>query len=155
MMEGLFIPSMGRILFLLIPYVLCVRLYLVTALGHVLQSEGDVRISLLERAIQHLKATADYSVFYGEGRDTYDVWGRTAHESIFNVKDGNFRCPNSQQGYTGFSTWTRVLHGRSADLPNRLNGLIRKAKQILKHFQARKYIIVFDKRSKSHLRFLY
>jgi len=78
-------------------------------LGHVLQSEGDVRISLLERAIQHLKATADYSVFYGEGRDTYDVWGRTAHESIFNVKDGNFRCPNSQQGYTGFSTWTRGL----------------------------------------------
>ncbi len=78
-------------------------------LGHLLQSEGDVRISLLERAVQHLKATADYSVFYGEGRDTYDVWGRTAHESIFNVTDGNFRCPNSQQGYTGFTTWTRGL----------------------------------------------
>ena len=78
-------------------------------LGHVMQSEGDARISLLERAIQHLKATADFSVFYGEGRDRYDVRGRTAHESIFNVKDGNFRCPNSQQGYTGFSTWTRGL----------------------------------------------
>jgi len=78
-------------------------------LGHLLQSEGDVRISLLERAVQHLKATADYSVFYGEGRDTYDVWGRTAHESIFNVTDGNFRCSNSQQGYTGFTTWTRGL----------------------------------------------
>jgi len=78
-------------------------------LGHVMQGEGDVKISLLERAIQHLKATADYSVFYGEGRDTYDIWGRTAHESIFNVKDGNFRCPNSQQGYTGFTTWTRGL----------------------------------------------
>lgn len=35
--------------------------------------------------------------------------GRAAHESIFNVKDGNFRCPNSQQGYSGFSTWTRGL----------------------------------------------
>ena len=79
------------------------------SLGHVLQGDGDVRISLSERAIQHLKATADYSVFYGEGRDMYDVWGRTAHESIFNVKDGNFRCPNSQQGYSGFSTWTRGL----------------------------------------------
>jgi len=78
-------------------------------LGHVLQAENDVKISLLDRAIQHLKATAAYSVFYGEGRDGYDVWGRTAHESIFNVKDGNFRCPNSQQGYTGFSTWTRGL----------------------------------------------
>jgi len=56
-----------------------------------------------------MKATAKYSVFYGEGRDNYDVWGRTAHESIFNVKDGNFRCPGTQQGYSGFSTWTRGL----------------------------------------------
>ena len=78
-------------------------------LGHFLQAEGDQKISLLDRAIQHLTATAKYSVFYNEGRDIYDVWGRTAHESIFNVKDGNFRCPNSQQGYTGFSTWTRGL----------------------------------------------
>ena len=78
-------------------------------LGHFLQAEGDQKISLLDRAIQHLTATAKYSVFYNEGSDIYDVWGRTAHESIFNVKDGNFRCPNSQQGYTGFSTWTRGL----------------------------------------------
>jgi len=78
-------------------------------LGHVFQGEGDVKISLLERAILHIKATAEYSVFYGEGRDTYDVWGRTAHESIFNVKDGKFRCPGTQQGYSGFSTWTRGL----------------------------------------------
>jgi len=78
-------------------------------LGHMLQGEGDVRISLLEMAILHMKATAKYSVFYGEGRDIYDVWGRTAHESIFNVRDGNFRCPGTQQGYSGFSTWTRGL----------------------------------------------
>jgi unsaturated chondroitin disaccharide hydrolase len=78
-------------------------------LGHVFQGEGDAKISLLERAIQHISATAKYSVFYGEGRDSYDVWGRTAHEAIFNTNDGNFRCPNSQQGYTGFSTWTRGL----------------------------------------------
>ena len=78
-------------------------------LGHVFQGEGDQKISLLERALLHMKATADYSVFYGSGRDTYDVWGRTAHESVFNVKDGNFRCPNSQQGYSGFTTWTRGL----------------------------------------------
>jgi hypothetical protein len=78
-------------------------------LGHVFQGEGDVRISLLERAINHMQATADYSVFYGEGRDIYDVRGRTAHESIFNVRDGNFRCTGTQQGYSGFSTWTRGL----------------------------------------------
>jgi unsaturated chondroitin disaccharide hydrolase len=78
-------------------------------LGHVLQGEGDVRISLLERAMQHIQATANYSVFYGDGRDIYDVRGRTAHECIFNSKDGRFRCTGTQQGYSGFSTWTRGL----------------------------------------------
>lgn len=87
----------------------CRALVLSHELGHVFQGEGDVKINLLERALQHIKATADYSVFYGEGRDSYDLWGRTAHESVFNVRDGNFRCPNSQQGYSGFTTWTRGL----------------------------------------------
>jgi hypothetical protein len=87
----------------------CRALVVSHCLRHVFQGEGDVKINLLERAIQHIKATADYSVFYGEGRDTYDVWGRTAHESVFNVKDGNFRCPNSQQGFSGFTTWSRGL----------------------------------------------
>lgn len=87
----------------------CRALILSHAMGHVFKGEGDSKINLLERAVQHMQATANYAIFYGEGRDMYDVWGRTAHESIFNVKDGNFRCPNSQQGYTGFTTWTRGL----------------------------------------------
>lgn len=87
----------------------CRALVISHCLGHVFQGEGDVKINLLERTIQHLKATADYSVFYGEGRDSYDVWGRAAHENVFNVKDVNFRCPNSQQGFSGFTTWTRGL----------------------------------------------
>lgn len=87
----------------------CRALMVSHALGHVLQAENDIRISLLDRALQHIKATAEFSIYYGEGRDMYDVWGRTAHESVFNTKDGNYRCPNSQQGYTGFSTWTRGL----------------------------------------------
>jgi len=87
----------------------CRILILSHKLGHFLKSEGDVRISLLERAMEHMKATAAYSVYYGEGRDRYDVRGRTAHESIFNINDGNYRCPNSQQGYSGFTTWTRGL----------------------------------------------
>ena len=78
-------------------------------LGHVLMGENDRRISLLERVIQHADATARYSVYYGEGRDIYDLRGRTVHESVFNTNDGNFRCPNSQQGYSPFSTWTRGL----------------------------------------------
>jgi hypothetical protein len=87
----------------------CRILFASHALGHVLQAENDRVISLFERAVQHLVSTANYSVFYGEGRDIYDVRGRTAHECIFNVNDGNYRCPNSQQGYTGFTTWTRGL----------------------------------------------
>jgi unsaturated chondroitin disaccharide hydrolase len=78
-------------------------------LGHVLMGEGDRKISLLDRAIQHLRNTARYNVYYGDGRDAYDVRGRTAHEAIFNMADGQFRCPSSQQGYSPFSTWTRGL----------------------------------------------
>ena len=35
--------------------------------------------------------------------------GRTTHEAIFNTVNGSFRGPNSQQGYSPFSTWTRGL----------------------------------------------
>jgi unsaturated chondroitin disaccharide hydrolase len=101
----------------------CRSLIVSHELGHIFQGEGDIKISLLERAVQHIQATARYSVFYGEGRDTYDVWGRTAHESVFNVKDGNFRCPNSQQGYTGFTTWTRGLAWAMCGFPEQLEWL--------------------------------
>jgi hypothetical protein len=30
-----------------------------------------------------------------------------AHESIFNIRDGSYRCASSQQGYSPFTTWTR------------------------------------------------
>ena len=59
--------------------------------------------------LQHGTSTARFNIYYGEGRDTYDVSGRTAHESIFNLNDGRYRCPSSQQGYSRFSTWTRGL----------------------------------------------
>ena len=78
-------------------------------LGHVLMGERDLKISLLDRLIQHATLTAEYNIYYGEGRDIYDVRGRTAHECIFNLNDGSFRCPNSQQGYSPFTTWTRGL----------------------------------------------
>jgi hypothetical protein len=78
-------------------------------LGHALLGEGDRRISLLARLVYHAAVTADYSVYYGTGRDIYDVRGRVAHESIFDMNDGNYRCPSTQQGYSPFSTWTRGL----------------------------------------------
>jgi hypothetical protein len=78
-------------------------------LGHALFAENDSKISLLDRLILHAQSTARYSVFYGECRDIYDIRGRTVHECVFNLNDGNFRCPSSQQGYSPFSTWTRGL----------------------------------------------
>jgi len=78
-------------------------------LGQVLMGENDRRISLLDRLVAHARTTAEYAVYYGEGRDAYDVRGRVAHESIFNANDGNYRCPNSQQGYSPRTTWTRGL----------------------------------------------
>ncbi len=76
-------------------------------LGHVLMGEGDKPINLLHRAITHAATTARFNVFYGQGRDSYDVRGRVAHESVFNRNDGQFRCESSQQGYSPFTTWTR------------------------------------------------
>jgi len=78
-------------------------------LGHALRGERDVCISLLERLLVHGETTARYCIYYGKGRDAFDVRGRTAHECIFNLNDGSFRCPNTQQGYSPFSTWTRGL----------------------------------------------
>jgi unsaturated chondroitin disaccharide hydrolase len=78
-------------------------------LGHTLKDENDRSISLLARLLTHIKTTAKYAVYYGNGRDHYDVRGRVAHESIFNINDGNYRCPNSQQGFSPFTTWTRGL----------------------------------------------
>jgi len=76
-------------------------------LGHVLMGEHDEKINLLERIILHAETTARYNVYFGEGRDRYDIRGRVAHESIFNMNDGRYRCPSSQQGYSPFTTWTR------------------------------------------------
>ena len=78
-------------------------------LGHMLMGEADRKISLLQRYAEHAETTARHNVYYGDGRDTYDVRGRVAHESVFNMNDGNYRCPNSQQGFSPFTTWTRGL----------------------------------------------
>lgn len=92
-------------------------------LGFHMMGENDRKTNLLERAILHGLATAKYSVYYGEGRDSYDEWGRTAHESVFNTNDGQFRCPNAQQGYSGFTTWTRGLAWAMAGFPEQLEYL--------------------------------
>lgn len=121
----------------------CRSLVLSHALGHVFQAENDVKINLLERAIQHMRATAEYSIFYGNGRDAYDVRGRTAHESVFNVKDGNFRCPNSQQGYSGFTTWTRGLAWAMCGYAEELEWLQTRPASDLQHLGGKENIEAF------------
>jgi unsaturated chondroitin disaccharide hydrolase len=78
-------------------------------LGHKLVEEQDAQIDLLTRLLQHALATARYNVFYGNTGAPFDVRGRTAHESLFNVANGTYRGPSTQQGYSPFSTWTRGL----------------------------------------------
>ena len=84
-------------------------LALAHVLGQRLLEEQDLEVNLLERLLQHARATAEFSIYFGQGRDTYDVRGRTAHESVFNAANGTYRGPSSQQGYSPFSTWTRGL----------------------------------------------
>jgi len=89
----------------------------------VLMGENDRVISLFGRAIDHARITASSNIYYGEGRDSYDVRGRTAHEAVFNTTDGNYRCPNAQQGYSGFTTWTRGLAWAMLGYPEELEFL--------------------------------
>jgi hypothetical protein len=101
----------------------CRALAVAHQLGHVLMGEQDAKISLLQRVVEHALNTARYSIYYGEGRDAYDVRGRTAHEAVFNTVSGVFRCPNSQQGYAPFSTWTRGLAWALCGYPEQLEFL--------------------------------
>lgn len=92
-------------------------------LKHCLMGENDEAISLLERLLLHARTTALSNVFYGEGIDHYDVRGRVAHESIFNLNDGRYRCPSTQQGYSPFSTWTRGAAWIIAGYPEQIEFL--------------------------------
>jgi unsaturated chondroitin disaccharide hydrolase len=87
----------------------CRSLAVAHQLGHCLMGEQDHRFSLLHRGIEHALNTSRFNIYHGNGRDAFDVRGRTAHEIVFNTRSGELRCPNSQQGYSPFSTWTRGL----------------------------------------------
>ena len=109
-------------------------------LGHSLMGERDARISLMDRLLQHSRTTANYAIYYGDGRDAYDARGRTAHESIFNTNDGNYRCPNSQQGFSGFTTWTRGLAWAICGFAEQLEFLQTRPDSEFKHFGGRKAV---------------
>jgi hypothetical protein len=73
--------------------------------------------------LQHAETTARYNIYLGEGRDIYDVPGRAVHEAIFNITNGAFRCPSTQQGYSPFSTWTRGQAWALSGYPEQLEYL--------------------------------
>ncbi len=75
--------------------------------GHVLMGEQDEKISLFRRLLQHMETTSRFTVYFGTRRDSYDIRGRVAHESLFNTSNGSYRCPSTQQGYSPYTTWTR------------------------------------------------
>ena len=84
-------------------------------LGHHSSGENDIKINLLKRAYQHALATAKYSVYYAEGRDSYDIWGRTAHEAIFNTNDGKLPLPFNTtrlQRFLDLDPWFKLGHVR-------------------------------------------
>ena len=103
------IPSTARTRCSSTPSARCARWRSAHVLGQRLMEEQDAAISLLDRLLDHARTTAHYNVYFGRGRDGYDVRGRTAHESLFNVASGTYRGPSTQQGYSPFSTWTRGL----------------------------------------------
>ena len=92
-------------------------------LGHILMGEQDRKINLFERGLQHAEATARYNVYYGQGRDAWDIRGRVVHESVFNVNNGSYRCASTQQGYSPFTTWTRGHSWVLAGYPEQLEFL--------------------------------
>ncbi|HEV8541194.1 MAG TPA: glycosyl hydrolase [Verrucomicrobiae bacterium] len=107
-------------------------------LGHFLMGEHDEKISLLDRLIEHGRTTARFSIYYGEQRDAYDRRGRTAHESIFNTIDGRYRCPNSQQGFSPFTTWTRGLAWASCGFAEQLEFLRTRPEEEFQQIGGRK-----------------
>jgi unsaturated chondroitin disaccharide hydrolase len=102
--------------------------------------ERDERVSLLLRLTEHATNTARYNIWYGEKRDIYDVLGRTAHESVFNTNNGDYRCPSSQQGYSPFSTWTRGLAWAMLGYSEQLEWLATRADDDFKHVGGRKKV---------------
>ena len=76
----------------------CRALAVAYHLGHKFLGERDEAICLLGRIIGHARSTARYNIWYGEGRGYYDVRGRTAHESLFNTNNGDYRCPSTPTG---------------------------------------------------------
>ena len=100
----------------------CRALALAHQLGHSLYGERDERISLLQRLVEHALNTARYNIWYGEGRDAYDVAGRTAHETVFNTTTATTAAPRRSRAIRLSAPGPAAWPGRCSALPNSSNG---------------------------------
>ena len=66
--------------------------------------------------------------------------GRVTHEAIFNVANGSFRGPNSQQGFSPFTTWTRGLAWAMLGFAEQLEFLATVEDRTLEPFGGRREI---------------
>ena len=108
------------------------------ALGHHYMDEGDQEISLLGRLIDHARGDGHLLGLLRRGaRQLRHQPGRTTHEAIFNTNDGQFRCPNAQQGFSGFTTWTRGLAWAMLGFPEQLEFLSTLPDEALEPFGGR------------------
>ena len=87
-------------------------------LGQPLMEEQDEHVSLLERLVQHARATAAFNVYFGRGRDRFDVRGRVAHESLFNVANGTYRGPSTSRAIRRSAPGRAGWRGRCSALPS-------------------------------------
>ncbi|BAS28236.1 hypothetical protein [Limnochorda pilosa] len=117
------------------------------ALGQRLHDEGDRVVDLLGRLLQHAWTSARYNVYYGEGRDVWDVPGRVCHEAVFSVADGSFRAPSTQQGYSPFTTWTRGLAWAILGFAEELQWLARLPEERLAPFGGRAAVLGWMERA--------
>lgn len=116
-------------------------------LGHVLLEEGGRRVALLDRLVAHARATATFLVSDGKGPDIYSERGRTTHEGIFNVADGQFRCLSTQQGYSPFTTWMRGLAWAMCGFAEQLEFLETVADDHLSPWGGRRQVEAFMRRA--------
>ena len=72
-------------------------------LGHRADRGAGRQVNLLDALVQHARATAQYNVYSAAAATATTSAGASAHESLFNVANGTYRGPSTQQGYSPFT----------------------------------------------------
>jgi len=80
-----------------------------SCLGSRFSRRGDAKISFMETCpAAPARLTADYSVFNGEGRDAM-MFADAPPMKAYSMSTTALPVSESQQGFSGFTTWTERL----------------------------------------------